>query len=313
MFPHQFLTLEKIGFARNPAELGLYHREVKGRTIILGLYVDDILLASNDQQLLQETKNLLMNTYKMKDLGKVEKFLWLNIHQDSDHTVKLSLQDYISKLTEDLDMRNATRESIPATVGVASTGHEIEQSETTDQTQYRSIVGKLLFAANVVRYDISYIVGVLSRNLQNPRKIHLHAAKKVVRYLKSTENFTITYRRSRLPLQGFTDADYANDLSTRRSTTGFMFKMAGGPISWRSKLQVTVALSTTEAEFMAITEAVKDGLWLKQVFKGLGTNMCNDGLAHTFQQVSPNQPNRASYHIFKNSIRVLNDSASLQQ
>jgi hypothetical protein len=246
-------TLEKIGFIRNSAELGLYHKNDGDKTIILGLYVDDILLASNDGELLKQTKNLLMETYKMKDLGKVKKFLGLNIKQSEDHTIKLSLEDYISNMTEELGMRNAMNEQIPASVGQALTGYEVEQSSEVDETQYRSIVGKLLFAANVVRYDISYIVGVLSRNLQNPKKIHLNAAKKVVRYLKSSENFAITYRKSNLPLQGFADADYANDLTTRRSTTGFIFKRLVVPLvgdqNYKSQL---------------LCQLLKQSLWLLQ-------------------------------------------------
>lgn len=146
----------------------------------------------------------------------------------------------------------------------------MEETEDVDESLYRSLIGQILFASNVARYDIAYIVGVLSRHLNKPKKVHMNAAKKVLRYLNSTKQFAITYKSSQQGLIGYCDSDYANELESRRSTTGFIFGFAGGVISWRSKLQSTVALSSTEAEFMAITEITREGLWLLQVLQGLG-------------------------------------------
>ncbi len=266
-------VLVELGFVRNQAEMGLYNKVDGDKRFMLGLYVDDILLASNCDSLLKEVKEKLMAKFKMKDLGLMSKFLGININQNSDCSIKLCLRDYIGSITQEYGLEDAKGEKIPATVGQALTGIEAEKSGEIDATFYRSIVGKLLFAANVARYDISFVVGVLSRYLQSPRKVHLVAAKKVLRYLASTKDYVIEYKKTGQGLVGYADADYANDLKTRRSTTGFIFKFGGAPVTWRSKLQQTVALSTTEAEFMSITEATKDGLWITQVLRDLGINL----------------------------------------
>lgn len=149
------------------------------------------------------------------------------------------------------------------------TGQELtivdEESKDCDVTSYRSLVGKLLFAANTVRCDISYIVGVLSRYLQRPKEIHLTSAKRVLRYLKNSMDWSLKYQSGYNGLVGYSDADWANDKLDRKSTTGLLFKMAGAPITWRSKKQPTVAVSTAEAEYMGLSEAVKESLWLKNL------------------------------------------------
>lgn len=114
------------------------------------------------------------------------------------------------------------------------------------------------------RPDIATAVGELAKFSENPGSEHWIAAKRVLRYLKGTAWFGIEFRRDcELQLIGFADADYAGDLDTRRSTTGYVFMYGGGPVSWNSKRQSTVALSTMEAEYMALCAAVQEGVWLE--------------------------------------------------
>ncbi|CCH47072.1 Copia protein [Wickerhamomyces ciferrii] len=265
--------LINLGFKRNEAEMGLYYKASGSNIVLLGLYVDDILVASNSSDLLDEVKGCSKSAFKTKDLGPIKKFLGLNIEQHEDFSISLKLTDYINTIAQELGFEDVKGVSIPLSVGTNLSGPDVENSPEIDSTEFRSIVGKLLYASNSGRFDITYAVGVLSRNLQNPRKIHLQAAKKVVKYLISTKDLAINYSPGCSELVGYSDADYANCLKSRRSTTGFMFKFANGPITWRSKLQPTVALSTTEAEFMAVTESTKDGLWCLMVLKDLGIEL----------------------------------------
>ena len=131
-------------------------------------------------------------------------------------------------------------------------------------------MGALLYISVCTRPEIAYIVGVLSRYMSCSTWEHWQAAKGVLRYLRGSSDRGLTFEGSNgLELAGYCDADYAGDIDSRRSTTGYFYTLGGTAISWASKLQQTVALSTTEAEYMAATQAAKEALWLKKLLKDL--------------------------------------------
>jgi hypothetical protein len=132
---------------------------------------------------------------------------------------------------------------------------------------YRSLVGALLYLL-FTRPDISFAVNQLSRFLAAPRRVHWLAAVRVMRYLKGTVSLGLCYtaeEESVPAIVGYSDADWAGDRATRRSTTGFVFMMCGGPVAWRTRLQRSVALSTTEAEIMGLSETFKEGVWFRRL------------------------------------------------
>jgi hypothetical protein len=162
---------------------------------------------------------------------------------------------------------------------VKSTDEEAEDFAKT-KLPYRSVVGSLMYLAQCTRPDMAHAVGVLSQHLENPSKPHWDSAMHVLRYLNHTANVGIVYsgnssntvsgqRSFECPVS-HCDADWAGDINTRRSTTGYVFVLAGGPISWRSRLQPTVALSSTEAEYRAITEAGQELIWLRNMMTRFG-------------------------------------------
>lgn len=135
-------------------------------------------------------------------------------------------------------------------------------------TQFRELIGALMYLAVSTRFDISFAVSFLSRFLAEPTSQHWNFALRVLRYLKGTANLGIVYHgstRSEAVLEAFSDSDYASDPVTRRSVSGQVFKYNGSPVSWSSTQQKTVALSSTEAEYLAACEATKTALWLKQL------------------------------------------------
>ncbi|XP_050338585.1 uncharacterized protein LOC126765044 [Bactrocera neohumeralis] len=149
---------------------------------------------------------------------------------------------------------------------------ETEQHEMS-KVPYMQAVGCLLFALQITRPDISFAVNLLSRFSTNPGKVHWVTVKRVMRYLKGTIDSGIVYSREVNDLTGYCDADWASDLDERRSTTGYMFKLQGGPISWCTRRQRTVALSSTEAEFMAMTSAIQEATWLIRLHSELTSVM----------------------------------------
>ncbi|XP_039123482.1 secreted RxLR effector protein 161-like [Dioscorea cayenensis subsp. rotundata] len=135
---------------------------------------------------------------------------------------------------------------------------------------YSSAVGSLMYAQVCTRPDIAYAVGMLGRCQSNPGIYHWKAAKKVMRYLQGTKEYKLTYRRSdNLEVIGYSDSDYAGCLDSRRSTSGYIFMLSGGAISWRSAKQTLVATSTMEAEFVSCFEANSQGIWLRSFISGL--------------------------------------------
>jgi hypothetical protein len=151
----------------------------------------------------------------------------------------------------------------------AGPGQELREAEAQ---LYRSLVGKLMWMANGTRPDIQQAVSTLARYMSRPSDLHLRAAKSTLRYVMGTPSFGLVYRASSSScntgpgaLEGFGDADFAGDLDSRRSTTGFVFLLNGAAISWQSRLQKTVAVSTAEAEYMAAGAAVKEALWLRKL------------------------------------------------
>ncbi|KAF7841954.1 Retrovirus-related Pol polyprotein from transposon RE1 [Senna tora] len=145
--------------------------------------------------------------------------------------------------------------------------HEGKDSE--DAMMYRQLVVSLIYLTQT-RPDLSFAVGLMSRYMQSPKKHHLEAVRRILRYVKSTIDYVLLYKKGGdCKLVGYCDADYAGDHDTRRSTTGYVFKLGDGAIPWCSKRQPTVSLSTIEAEYRAATIAAQESTWLVQLMKDL--------------------------------------------
>jgi hypothetical protein len=148
------------------------------------------------------------------------------------------------------------------------------------QVPYISVVGSLMYLAVTTRPDISYAAGVLARFNSNPGPAHWQAAKHVLRYLKGTMDYRITYQPSDSPepFITYSDADHGGNPDNGRSTGGYVVKIGSGAVSWSSKLQSLVALSTTEAEHIAAVEAAKEILWMRQFMGELGYDVSGPSL-----------------------------------
>ena len=136
---------------------------------------------------------------------------------------------------------------------------------------YQSIVGSLLYAAIATRPDIAQAVGVVSKFCANPTQSHFTAAKRILRYLKGTVSLGLSYKKCADGiLTGYSDADWAGDVDDRHSTSGNVFSLARGAVSWLSKKQATVALSTAEAEYVALSTATQEAIWLRRLLTDVG-------------------------------------------
>jgi hypothetical protein len=250
--------LLSIGFVQSNMDPNLYLR--KG--ILLLLYVDDILIAhqGGDASPANEVKSLLMNKYKMSDLGPVRRFLGIEVTRQ-DGRYEISQTEYIQTILERFEMEDAYEVSTPMDPNVDLNNLNCED-KAVDSKHYLSIVGSLMYAALGTRPDIAFAVTALSRHNASPLVMHLTAAKRVLRYLKRTKTITIKYNGSEKDIHGYTDSDWAGNKETRKSIGGCIF-LLGGPIHWQAKTQSVVALSTLEAEFIACSDATREAIWLR--------------------------------------------------
>ncbi|CAJ2648559.1 unnamed protein product [Trifolium pratense] len=220
-------------------------------------------------------KQKLAENFEMKDLGPAKQILGMRILRNrSEGTLKLSQEKYIHKLLDRFSLEDAKTRNTPLGSHLKFSKNQSSQIDEEkcymSKVPYASAVGSLMYAMVCTRPDIAHAVGVVSRFLSNPAKEHWEGVKWILRYLKGTSEMCLCFRKGNISLQGFSDADLGGDLDTRKSTTGYIFTLGGTAVSWKSKLQHSVALSTTEAEYIAISEAAKEMIWLQNFLKELG-------------------------------------------
>ena len=271
----------EIGYNRSPYDCCVYHNKLKnGSYIYLVLYVDDMLIASKDKSDIQKLKGLLSAEFEMKDLGAAKKILGMEIYRDrSQNKLFVSQKGYIQKILSRFGMSNAKALDTPSAanihLSVSFTPKSAGEKEYMSRVPYASAVGSLMYAMVCTRPDLAHSVSVVSRFMSQPGKKHWQAVKRIFRYLKGTSDLGLIYRGDiQCLVTGYSDSDYAGDVDSRRSMTGYVFTLGVSVVSWKATLQPTVSLSTTEAEYMALTEAAKGGIWLKGLVSDLG--LCHD-------------------------------------
>ncbi|CAB4032084.1 Hypothetical predicted protein, partial [Paramuricea clavata] len=247
---------------RNHADHCVYKKQVNDKIVIVIVWVDDLIIASDSMQLMEEFKESMKTQFKMKDLGRITFFLGMDFKQ-SKGEIKMNL-----KILERFGMIDCKPRLTPCEQRL-----EFNCGEWTNARQYREMIGSLIYAMTCTRPDLSWIVSKLSQSLSNPRTGDLIAAKHVLRYLKGTVDYELCFKKSDADLQltAYSDSDWASCLEDRRSTTGHCCTLTeGGPlISWKSRKQPTVAISTCEAEYVALANTAQECLYLTQLLNGM--------------------------------------------
>lgn len=210
-------------------------------------------------------KKQLTKKFRMKDLGLANKVLGIRVTRE-DGVVRLDQEQYINELLDRFGATDCNTVTTPADPGQKLTKQMSPKSEEErkqmEKVPFRELVGGLQYLAQGTRPDISFAVNAVSHFVNDPGKAHWTAAKRILRYLKGTKKMKLTYNgRCNGSFVGYCDADWGNDTDTRRSITGYVFLQSGGPISWNCRKQTTIALSTTEAEYMAISAATQEAIW----------------------------------------------------
>ncbi|KAJ0862094.1 putative RNA-directed DNA polymerase [Helianthus annuus] len=268
-------VMKKQGFMKNQVDQCTYLKMSGSNFTILVLYVDDILLASNSLDMLHESKRLLSHNFDMKDLGDASYVIGIEIHRDRNKGILgLSQRAYIDRVLTRYNMQQCKPSVAPVVKGDVFGSFQCPttevEKEQMSQIPYASVVGSLMYAQVCTRPDIAYIAGMLGRYQTNPGLDHWKAAKKVLRYLQGTKDYKLTYRRSdHLEVVGYSDSDFAKCKDDKKSTSGYIFMLAGGPISWKSHKQQLTTTSTMMAEYIAVYNATCHGMLIRNLVTGL--------------------------------------------
>ena len=263
--------LKEMGFTQAPSDPCLYvESDSEGEMFIVAVYVDDIILGGKSESKLMEVKKELSKTFEMKDLGPLHHFLGVKIIQDSiTGTIWIGQQSYTEKILQRFGMHNSKPVGTPVNPDIKLIAGE-NPDDVCNQQMYQAVVGSLLYLSTKTRPDIAYAVGSVARFCANPTKEHWTAVKRILRYLNGTIKLGLLYRESTsVKIAGYTDADWAGDVGDRKSTSGYMFLLGGAAISWKSNKQTCVALSTAEAEYVALSTAAQEAIWLQQLTSDL--------------------------------------------
>lgn len=266
--------LKRLGAHPSDADPCLYYLGRGEELTVILVYVDDILLATRDSTIALKFREEMSKRLVIKDLGEIK--YCLNIEFNVSHEkVTMHQRGYIDDILKRFGMSDCKPVGTPVDVNTKLAKGK-KRSIEEEKYPFRELVGALSYLAITTRPDISFAASYLGQFNNCYAKEHWTAAKRVLRYLKGSRDLGLVYQKTPGPVQDFVDADWGSCPEDRRSYTGFLFKLSGCPISWDSRKQPTVALSSTEAEYMGLSECTKEAIYLRRLLEQLGLPKLSD-------------------------------------
>ena len=260
-------VLIKLGFKVLNTDSNIFIN--KELDIIIYLYIDDLAIIGPKLDTIKAFIKNLKQFFKLKELGLIKDYLGIEVEY-KEHSLKLYQTKYIDKILARFDMNNTKTYNTPMD-NRAKLDPNKAQALKEDIKWFQALIGCLLFLMLATRPDIAYSVILLARFASNPSIEHIIAIKRVLRYLKGTRHLGITYSYNNdLNIIGYCDADYAGDIASAKSTSGYIFYIANAPFMWKSKLQSIIAQSSTESEYIAINLAAKEAVFIINLMTELG-------------------------------------------
>ena len=264
--------LQEMGFRQTNADPCLYMK-IDGGPAYVAVYVDDLVIAAKDPTLIKDIKDKFSSFFDMKDMGRLHHFVGMKVEQNDDTgEVWIGQGCYTGDILKRYGMENCNAVSTPMDPGLKMKSASSDDT-VVDQSMYQSAVGSLLYLSVATRPDIAYAVSCAARYTAKPTKLHWALVKRILRYLKGTADLGLRYTVDGTEgdkLTAFCDADWAGDLDERKSTSGYVLMLSNCAVSWKSKKQTVIALSTAEAEYIALSAATQEVSWMRKLLDDLG-------------------------------------------
>ena len=295
---HQYL--QDMDFEQSSADPCVFIKHIENDVIILLVWVDYIIIASSSKEFMDDFKQKLSNRFNMKDLGELSSFLAIEFERTNE-TITMSQSRYLKDVVSRFGFDQCKPRTTPCEANPNSyhTGDESVAPNESEIKIYRQMVGSLVYAMTCTCPDLSYCITKLSQHLSKPEPSDWIMLKHVFRYISNTVNYKLTFRKTEgnFRLFAYCDADWASSLDDRRSISGYCLslKEEGPPISWKSKKQASVALSTCEAEYMSLSITCQEAIYLTRLLTEL-----------TSQQFAPTvmtSDNQGAIALIKNPVK----------
>ena len=310
------------GYVKSSTDTCLYVKSQKDDSgeinfVILALYVDDILLLSNNTHMMKREKDSLSERFQIIDQGEAHFLLGMMIKRNRKQKIlSISQPRYLEGILKRFNMENCKSVTTPLEQGRKY--QKLNDEDLPVEThKYQMIIGSLTYASTATRPDIAAAVGTLSKFMSKPGKEHWEGIKRVLRYIKGTVNHGLIYSANinDTLLQEYSDADWAGDVDTRRSTSGYVYQIFGNTVSWSSKSQNSVAKSSTESEYIALSTASQEAIWLRRLLMNIGyqakdpTTLFEDNQSTIEMSKNPKYHNRTKhidvlYHFIREHVNA---------
>ena len=285
-------SLKELRFKHLKSKAGIFFYKKKGTNVVVGIiYVDNALFCGPNKAIVDSIKVQFMCKWECQDLSEPNEFLQMHITHKG-RTIHLDQSAYLQKVIEWCGMLNTKSTSTPLPAGY----YAAKNTEPIDAelcSRFQTVIGSLLYLMLGTRPDIAFVVTHLSQHSANPSQDHLSKALYICRYLIGMSTYSLIYNGgSGAGLTTCTDLDWGSDPTSRLLQTGFYLKLADGLISWTSHAQKTIAYSSTEAEYMALSDCAHQVTWIQSLLGELGYKLnaipiCGDNQGSIFMASIP--------------------------
>lgn len=277
--------LIEIGFHQSNADACLFSKRESDGWVYLLIYVDDMVVAAKSTSSIDRMKTAIQRRVDIKDLGDIQHYLGMEVTKDRNGVYHLCQSTYINQVARDFGLLESKASPVPIGVNYGKATDETDGGLLLTNTKYQQLLGCLLYVSVNTRPDIAAAVAILAQRTSQPRQDDWNELKRVLRYLKGTAKIRLSMASGNASkLVGYADANWAEDKKDRKSNSGYVFIFNGGVISWMCRKQTCVALSSTEAEFVALSEACQEAIWIRKVLLDLNQTIDSPTLIHEDNQ-----------------------------
>lgn len=258
--------LTDIGFHQSNADACLFSKRESDGWVYLLIYVDDMVMAARTGSSIDRIRAAIQQRVDIQDLGDIRHYLGMEVTRDERGVYHLCRSTYIRQVAHEFGLGESKASSVPISVGYGKAATDEDNGLLLTNTKYQQLLGSLLYVSVNTRPDVAAAVAILAQRTSQPRQEDWTELKRALRYLHGTARMRLALAgNGASKLVGYADANWAEDRNDRKSNSGFVFVYNGGIISWMCRKQSCVALSSTEAEFVALSEACQEAIWIRKV------------------------------------------------